>query len=230
MDIDYQQYYLEQIKKHKKSILVWCRQSGKSKVIVDYLVDYVSENKNKKILVVTPKKEIHEKLWKELNIRINQIGNLTLSKKDKKGEINTNEVYFKHKNYEIYIKKSDLVIVEEFEYIRDLHLFLNYFNEKMIFILTSSQFQTESVTYIDKEGDCYLSILSYSSIANDKQINERIMMIGNKGAYNIENEYGNIEELYSGLGIKKDRNLIDIWGLKVQRKRKLEEISKKINE
>jgi len=43
-------------------------------------------------------------------------------------------------------------------------------------------------------------------------------------------EYGNIEELYDGLGIKKDRNLIDVWGLKEQRRKKLENISRKINE
>ena len=234
MDYGHQKYYLEQIKKHKKSILIWCRQSGKSKVIVDYLVDYVSENKNKKILVVNPKKDlsksIHEKLWKELNLRINQIGNLTLSKQEEKSVVNTNEVYFKHRNYEFYIRMSDLVIVENFEYIKDLHLFLNHFNKDTAFILTSSQFQTESLTYIDKEGDCYLGILSYSSIANDKQINERIMLFGDKGVYNIQNEYGNIDELYSELGVKKDRSLIDVWGLKIQRRRKLDEISKKINE
>jgi len=229
MDYGYQKYYLEQVKKHKKSILIWFRQSGKSQLIIDSLIDYVSKNYDKNILVITIKKEQSKRLQERLHQKLNlQINKRFLS------EISKNRIFFESINTfknTIRGRNIDIILVDDFEYIKDLHIFLVYVGDSEL-LLTSSQFNTEMVTYVDREGDCYLGVVSFSSIANEDKVLERISnsYIRDRGAYNISNEYGNIVELYDGLGIKKDRNLIDVWGLKIQRRKKLEEIAKKIKE
>jgi len=206
MNIAYQNYYLEQIKKHKKSILIWFRQSGKSSLIVNYVADYILENKNKKIYIHSQHQNSSQNLMKKF-------GKLNIS-------INNNIVKFKSDN-KYKGETPDVIIYDDFEFLNHADLFSNMLDRwKPKIILTSSQFTTELITYFDRNGDYYLSVVSASSVLPFNSIEERKSVLPS-GAYNVSHEYGNIEELYSGLGIKKDRNLIDVWGLKNQRRRNI---------
>lgn len=225
MNFNYQKYYLEQIKKQQKSILIWFRQSGKSEVIVEILAHYLISNFNKCIYVYTNNKQSSKKLNRKLHLKLNS--------HSKKYYPNNNIVkFFNSLSYENYrgFKIIDFFIYDNFEYARNLDIMddmINKFKPKIL--LTTSQFNTEVVTYFDREADYYLSVVSASSVLLHNEIIDIKNAIG-PGYFNISHEYGNIEELYSGLGIKKDIKLIDVWGLKIQRRKKLEEILKKIEQ
>lgn len=225
MDFSYQKYYLEQIKKHQSSILVWFRQSGKSDVSLNFVVDYLLKNTNKNIFFCINNKQSYQGLNRKLLLKLNSNPLNPLP--------NNNKVFFKWNfNYDtiLGIDNIDVFIYDNFEYMKNVDLIdiiIQKWNPKII--LTTSQFTTEAITYLDRYGDYYLSVVSYSSVATDKEV--RIdNFLRDKNAYQIQHEYGNIEELYSGLGIKKNRSLIDVWGIKAQRRKKLEEIAKKIKE
>jgi len=222
MDFGHQKYYLEQVKKHQKSILVWFRQSGKSSLIIESIENYVFNNTGKIVHVYTQDTRNVKELLKKSHKRL-KINNLSSTQ-----YLNNNVVKFKtNGKYEDI--KPDFIIYDDFEFIKDADIFSNLIDIVPKVLLTSSQFTTELITYFDRHGDYYLGVVSASSALSDDKILERKKVLPS-GAYNIAHEYGNIEELYSGLGIEKDRNLIDVWGIRAQRRKKLEEISKKIKE
>jgi len=220
MNFNYQKYALKQIENHNKSILIWFRQSGKSKIIVDSIIDYTSKNYNKIIYVCVQ----HKKRYKKLNESLNRKLNISMTSSNTSYLNNCTIKFNWYDNFEGI--NPDFVIYDDFEYSKNVDSLLymiDRYNPKVL--LTTSQYVTEVITYFDREGDYYLNVVSSSSILTKDEILERKNYIPN---YNVCHEYGNIEELYDELGIKKDRKLIDVWGLKVQRRKKLEEIAKKI--
>jgi len=222
MNFDYQKYYLEQIKKHQKSILIWARQSGKSSLIVDYIIDYTCSNYNKKIFVFTPHKASSKIIQDKLSKNLGCNSNISY--------LNSCSIRFKWENLsDTFFDDFDVVIFDDFEFY-DENFLLEMINRKYDskFIFTTSQFDISKITYIDSSGEFYLGIVSLSSVSTPGEFAARVKYYGHRSGFNHEHEYGNIEQLYKELDIKKDMNLVDVWGIKAQRRKKLEEIAKKI--
>ncbi len=227
MNVDYQKYALDQIKIYDKSILIWFRNSGKSGMISKSIIDYTSNNYNKNVIVYVKNEHDSQEMLKLLR------RNFKLTSKTQ-SRTQSKILYLNDCTIRVAYDQSfdgefvDFVICDDFEYLINVGFFshlIDRYNPKVL--LLTSQYVTDMITYLDRKGDYYLNIVSFSSISSD--VDKRADMYTNKGAYNVSNEYGNIQELYEGLGIKKDRKLIDVWGLKIQRRKKLEEISKKNN-
>jgi len=221
MEFEYQKYTLKQIETHNKIMLLWFKSSGKSNVIVDAIINYISKSHNKNVYVFTQDKRTSKVIQCMLHSKLNIPNNLSNT-----SYLNNCVVKFKCENLTHYEGfDTDFVIYYDFEYIKNVDLFSYMLDRnKPKILLTSSHFITEVILHFDRNGDYYLNIISASSVFKNEEITEMKKRYGD--SYNTSHEYGNIEQLYSELGIEKDRNLIDMWNMKKLRKMKLEEITK----
>jgi molybdopterin-guanine dinucleotide biosynthesis protein len=235
MNIGYQKYTLEQLRKHNKSILIWFRQSGKTTLLINNIVDYLSNNNNKNVLIISPRKIHSEHFQKILANKLEySLSGATCKHKKNKSTVNDSTIYFESVNtYRKIIPNEDIdyILIDNFEFIKNYD-FVGYIERKKCkVLLCSSQIINKMMLNIDVKCDYYLNFVSFPSVATVSEIENRMKKYDAEWLYSIENDYVNeIIKLYDEFGERKNKDLIFIWGIKEERRLKMEEISKKIND
>lgn len=217
---DYQKYFLEKIKKQQKSLMIWTRMTGKSKFLVDVVVDYILKNQSKEILIIA-----HSKLIPNLYSNILKLiekNNLNFKKYHKSICCNNDIKFISYRERKINYCSYDFILIDDFDYDSNGYEEIFHKYKGKILLLASKLYYSLNIDY---NGDFYVGVVSYSSLYEKEKKFD--ITKTNDHIFN-EYEYNNIFNVYKELNIEKKKCLVDFWGLKKRRKDKILKIKENI--
>lgn len=226
MDLNYFQYALKKTSNHKKSAIIWFRESGKSKFIEDSIVDYCHKNKNKVILVFLPGGENVQRCYNNLSVKLNYTTDFKVSSKPEIRTGNNNIILLKSYNridvqYQNF--NCDFLLVDEFCYMTQRSFYvLHNLMTKTERILFSMHGVNDLFKTLDFYDEFYLNIVKMEAVMSKEQA-DKLRKLGPFGLdFWDVNDIGSIyDEIFK---IRKRDEMLDYYSIEKARKMKLNKI------
>lgn len=227
MDLGYFQYAFEQVIKHKKSAIIWFRQSGKSKFLEDFVVEYCKKFNNKKILILSSRKYCSKNCYLNLSNKLNctykNDDDMSLQK-------DSNLILFKSYNRidEKYRnEKVDFLLIDDFLYLTDRSFNILYnLLQTSERVLLSMGGVSEHFHTLDSNDDYYLNVVQMKSVMSKSEIDSlNIPTIFGLSFFDVNDIIGVYNEVFH---LKKREHMIDYYSIQKSRTIKLKKIQKSI--